>query len=138
MGPADPSSWKRILTSVMSDTRPRTFVVDDELDIAKLMVVILQMNLFDAQPFCDPLEALEAAKAEAPEYLISDVVMPQMNGLELAAAVQEVVPGCKVLLFSGQVGAQELIERSAAEGRRFDLVQKPIQPAELVAALRAL
>ena len=49
-------------------SRPRVFVVDDEIDIAKLLVVILQMNLFDAIPFTDPQAALEAARAETPDY----------------------------------------------------------------------
>ena len=37
------------------ESLPRIFVVDDELDIAKLLVVMLQMNHFDAIPYSDPL-----------------------------------------------------------------------------------
>ena len=58
-------------------SRPRVFVVDDEIDIAKLLVVILQMNLFDALPFADPQAALQAAGAEAPDYLISDKILSE-------------------------------------------------------------
>jgi DNA-binding NtrC family response regulator len=117
---------------------PRTFIVDDEIEIAKMMAVILRMNLFDAIPYDNPEEALEAAKAESLEFLITDVAMPKMNGVELANAVVDAVPECKVLLFTGKVGAEEIIEQSAREGRTFQLVQKPIHPTDLVAVLRGL
>lgn len=58
------SVCRAIVTSLWKtrfESQPRIFVVDDELDIAKLLVVVLQMNLFDAIPCPDPLEALEAA-----------------------------------------------------------------------------
>ena len=119
-------------------SRPRVFVVDDELDIAKLLVVILQMNLFDAVPFADPQAALEAARAEAPDYLISDIVMPQMTGIELAIAIKRDIPTCKILLFSGKVGGLELINNAAEAGHRFPLVEKPVHPAKLLETIRRL
>ena len=119
-------------------SRPRVFVVDDELDIAKLLVVILQMNLFDAVPFADPQAALEAARAEAPDYLISDIVMPEMTGIELAIAIRREIPTCKILLFSGKVGALELITSAVEAGHSFPLVEKPIHPTKLVEVIRDL
>jgi DNA-binding NtrC family response regulator len=119
-------------------SRPRVFVVDDEIDIAKLLVVILQMNLFDAVPFADPQAALEAAKAEAPDYLISDIVMPEMTGIELAIAIRRDIPTCKILLFSGKVGALELINNAREAGHSFSLVEKPIHPTKLIEAIRQL
>ena len=119
-------------------SRPRVFVVDDEIDIAKLLVVILQMNLFDAVPFADPQAALDAARAEAPDYLISDIVMPQMTGIELAIAIRRDIPTCKILLFSGKVGATELINNAGEAGHRFSLVEKPIHPAKLIEAIQHL
>jgi DNA-binding NtrC family response regulator len=121
-----------------TNSRPRVFVVDDELDIAKMLAVILQMNLFDAIPYSDSEVALQAAKDLPPDYLISDIVMPKLNGIDLAIAIQIVVPTCKVLLFSGQVGAPELIKIARETGHSFELVQKPIHPAKMVAALRSL
>jgi DNA-binding response OmpR family regulator len=121
-----------------AEPRPCIFVVDDKLDIAKMLTVILQMNMFRAIPFCDPLIAMEAAIAKRPDYLISDIVMPGMNGIDLAVRVQHAVPTCKILLFSGQVGASELIEQAREAGYDFELVQKPIHPAKLVAAIRSL
>ena len=120
------------------ESHPRIFVVDDEPEIAKMLAVILQMNLFDAVPYTDPREALEAARVEAPEYVITDIVMPGMNGVELAIHLRQAAPACKVLLFTGQVGSSELIRDAEAAGNRFVLVQKPIHPTKLVEAIRSL
>jgi DNA-binding NtrC family response regulator len=119
-------------------SNPRTFVVDDEENIAKMLAVVLQMNLFDAIPHFDPVGALEAARLEAPDYLISDIGMPGMNGIELAIAMQGVAPQCKVLLFSGQVGAAEMVAEANERGHRFELLQKPVHPKVLVEVLQKM
>ena len=120
------------------ESHPRISVVDDEISIAKMLCVILQMHLFDAVPFADPQVALEAARAEPPDYLISDIVMQGMTGIELAVFFEREVPACKVLLFSGQVNAQELIRQAKEAGHTFSFLQKPLHPTELVAVLRKL
>jgi CheY-like chemotaxis protein len=120
------------------ESQPRIFVVDDELEIAKMLTVILQMNLFNAVPFTDPQQALDAARAAPPDYLISDVVMPGMNGIELAMQLRREIPACKILLFSGQIGAADLLQEAKATGHDFLLVQKPIHPTKLVEAIRSL
>jgi len=118
--------------------KPRVFVVDDEEDIAKIMSVVLQMNLFDAVPYQDPIMALREADHTPPDYLISDITMPGMNGIELAIAIQAKVPACKVLLFTGQIGATELVEEARKDGHSFGLLMKPVHPRALVGALASL
>lgn len=120
------------------ESHPSIFVVDDELEIASMLTVVLQMNLFNAVSFSDPEAALESARKSVPDYLISDIVMPGMSGVELAIAVRRDVPTCKILLFSGHVDAAELIDRARALGHEFALVQKPIHPTKLVEAIRNL
>jgi FixJ family two-component response regulator len=112
------------------ESRPRIFVVDDQLEIAKMLTVVLQMNLFDAIAYTDPHEALEAAKVVPPDYIISDIVMPGLTGIELAIRVRTEIPTCKVLLFSGHIDAPALIEEAKASGHSFSLVEKPIHPTK--------
>jgi DNA-binding response OmpR family regulator len=114
---------------------PRVFVVDDEISIAKMLSVILQINLFDATPFADPIAALEVARVSPPEYLISDIAMEGMTGIELARIVRREIPGCKILLFSALAEGSELVRRA---GEKFSFLQKPVHPTELVSALRNL
>jgi DNA-binding NtrC family response regulator len=125
------------MTSAFKE-HPRVFVVDDEPDIAQMMSVVLQMNLFDAVAFSNPEEALTAARAEAPDYLISDISMRGMTGIELAVVMQTEMPECKVLLFSGQVEGPAMIQEAAEKGHRFSFLQKPVRPADLIATLKEL
>lgn len=117
----------------------RVFVVDDENVIASSMAMILCLQGgFHATAFTNPLKALEAAHAEAPDVLITDVVMPQMSGIELAIRLREFCPDCKVLLFSGRAATDDMIEATHGTGCAFELLVKPVHPADLLMKIRNL
>jgi DNA-binding NtrC family response regulator len=117
----------------------RVFVVDDEDVIASSLAMILRYNGgFHATSFSDPLEALQATRFEAPDLLITDVVMPQLSGVDLAIQVQERCPNCKVLLFSGQFATAHLLESARARGYDFEVLSKPVHPADLLAGIQSL
>jgi len=127
--------------NIVSQTQkqPRVFVVDDEHVIASTLAMILRLQGgFHARAFTQPLEALEAARLDAPDLLISDVVMPLLSGIELAIQVREHCPDCKVLLFSGQAATADMLETARANGYDFDLLLKPIHPSDLLARIRNL
>jgi DNA-binding NtrC family response regulator len=117
---------------VSSNPVPRIFVVDDEPVIASTLVAILQMNGFSAKFFTCPLDAMAAARLKAPDLLISDVAMPGISGIDLAIQMKAQYPTCKVLLFSGQAATMDLLEDARAQGHDFDLLLKPVPPAELL------
>lgn len=114
------------------------FVVDDEYVIAKTLAMILKTQGFDAKPFYEPHEALEAARIESPALLITDVVMPGMSGIDLAIQVKQDCPNCKVLLFSGQAATNDLLETANKAGHNFQLLSKPVHPKDLLAAITQL
>jgi DNA-binding response OmpR family regulator len=118
--------------------RPCVFVVDDESVIALSLATILCRSGFDAKPFTEPLIALKAARSEAPELLISDVVMPKLSGFDLAVQIQEFCPKCKVLMFSGQAATADLLQTARASGRDFELLLKPVHPQDLLNKIRAI
>jgi len=93
----------------------RIFIVDDEHVITSTLAMILRNQGFEATSFTEPLDALEAALCEAPDLLISDVMMPRLSGIELAIEVRKHCPECKVLLFSGA------LLHGSSEGRAFPL-----------------
>ena len=101
------------------------------------MILHLQGG-FHATSFTDLLKALQAAHTGSPDLLISDVVMPQMSGIDLAIQLGDVCPGCKVLLFSGQAATAGLLEEAGAKGHRFGILMKPVHPADLLARIRTL
>jgi CheY-like chemotaxis protein len=112
--------------------RPRVFVVDDEQVIASTLATILLHLGFEATAFTQPLLALQAARAQAPDLLISDVVMPLLSGIDLAIQVQEFCPNCKILLFSGQAATSNLLQTARANGHDFELLTKPVHPKDLL------
>ena len=119
-------------------SRPIAFVVDDEMIIASTLAAILKVSGFAAVAFSDPREALLAAESRPPSLIISDVIMPGMNGVELAVQFKTKYPNCKILLFSGQAATVELLESARNEGHDFVLLEKPIHPSDLLAAIKKL
>ena len=113
----------------------RVFVVDDEFIVASSLTLILRHKGFDAISFCGPMDALRAAQNEAPDLLISDVLMPRLSGVELAIQIQALYPHCKVVLFSGQASTVSLLEAAKAEGHDFELLAKPVRPSHLLAVI---
>ena len=98
----------------------RIFVVDDERLIAVTLAEILNQAGFDAVPFHQPLQALEASQAGQPDLLLSDVMMPRLTGIDLAIQMRALLPRCKVLLFSGMPDTVELLKKSAEQGHLSD------------------
>ena len=114
----------------------RVFVVDDEPLIASTLTTILNMNGFSADCFTDPTAALKVPVAEMPDLLISDVMMPQLSGIELAIRMRDQKPDLRVLLISGQAGTTDLLEGARQLGHNFKLLEKPIPPQRLLFELR--
>ena len=111
-------------------------VVDDEKIIAETLTMILKQSGFHAKFFTDPTEALRAARSEAPDLLLSDVVMPQLSGVDLAIAIRKDCPQCKVLLFSGQANTEDLLAKAREQGYNFTLLSKPLHPVDLLRRIR--
>lgn len=124
---------------VLQSQQPYVFVVDDEDVIATSLTMILRLQGgFRARAFNEPYKALEAARLEAPDLLISDVVMPEISGIDLAIQIRECCPNCKVLLFSGQAATVHLLEAARGNGHDFELLLKPVHPADLLIKIRNL
>lgn len=111
-------------------------VVDDEPLIADTMTEILKRSGFDAACAYDGQAGLELALKIAPDIVLTDVVMPLMNGIQLAIAVRKALPSAEIFLLSGQAGVSDLVERGRREGYMFELIAKPVHPEKLLQRLR--
>ena len=114
------------------------FVVDDEKVISDTLAVILRLNGFAATSFTNPLEALNYASSGSPDLLVSDVVMPELSGIDLAIQIKEKYPNCKILLFSGQAATSDLLQSARERGHEFHLLTKPVHPTDLLQRIRNL
>ena len=117
----------------------RVLVVDDERCIADTLAAILCKSGYDATACYEAETALLQCESVPPDLVISDVVMPGMNGIQLATLIHDRHPHCKILLFSGQIAiALDMLEEARIQGRDFELLAKPIHPSELLIRLSAL
>jgi CheY-like chemotaxis protein len=123
---------------VPETVKPLVFVVDDEKVIASTLAAILESSGFTAKAFVDPMEALRAAETRCPDIMLTDVVMPQLNGIDLGIQFKAMYPECRILLFSGQAVTGDLLNEAKREGHHFDILAKPVHPNELLTAIRAL
>ena len=116
--------------------RPKVLVVDDEQVIADTLAKILDINGYDASAVYSGTSAVESARALAPDLIISDVIMQDMDGIEAAIRIRKFLPGCKILLFSGQAATADLLENARSQGHDFEILAKPVHPSELLAKLK--
>ncbi len=113
----------------------RILVVDDEHVIADTLAVILRNSGYNVAVCYDAQSALRECDRHTPDLIVSDVVMPGMNGVDMAFLVRERHPACKVLLFSGQASCLDLLEQARRRGYDFDLLHKPVHPKDLLAKI---
>ncbi len=118
--------------------RPSILVVDDQEMIADSLLDILNGAGFRAVAAYDGASALRMAELAQPDYLLTDVVMPAMNGVELAIAIRKKYPATRIVLFSGQVGISDILMQGKQHGYEFELIAKPIHPDKLIDQLKRI
>ena len=111
-------------------------VVDDEPAIRMTAAAILEMHGYKTAIASDGEEALECALKIRPDLVLSDVVMPNMNGVQLAIALREALPETRILLFSGNTATTDILEGARSQGYEFKILAKPVPMEELLTEVR--
>jgi DNA-binding NtrC family response regulator len=111
-----------------SRSRPRILVVDDETAIADTLAMILAIQRYDVRVAYSAEQAIEILSQWRPDIAILDVVLPAMNGIDLAIVTKANHPACDILLFSGHSNTGLLLEEAARKGHRFEVLAKPVHP----------
>ena len=116
------------------------YVVDDEVAIASTLAAILVESGYSAKYFTSPFEALDVARSEPPQVLISDYSMPGLTGLELARALALLCPQCSVILLSALDLSciQTQIDKFPMPIPRFTFFCKPVAVRTLLEAIRQI
>jgi CheY-like chemotaxis protein len=113
----------------------RIIVVDDEAIIAHTLVDILKGEGYDALAMTDGVSAVKSASAVEPDVVITDVIMPNLNGIEAAKQILKVCPRCRIIFLSGQTASADLLAKATAEGYDFQVLAKPVSPDRLLSIL---
>jgi CheY-like chemotaxis protein len=120
------------MNSTRAPYSPLILVVDDETVIAQTLSAILRKSGYSVVTAYDAEGALETALDAPPGLVISDVMLPGMNGIELGLTIRRIFPECKVILFSGHTDAARLLSKAANGGNPFVCLRKPVPPALLL------
>jgi PAS domain S-box-containing protein len=111
-------------------------LVEDEPMILEMTVVMLQRLGYTILPAATPGEALQLARrhANAIDLLMTDVVMPEMNGRDLAKSLQSLYPELKCLFMSGYTA--NVIAHHGVLDEGVNFLQKPFSQKDLAAKIR--
>ncbi len=120
-----------------ASSRPRVVVVDDELSMAEMLADGLNERGYDAVAMGSSRRAAAALEAGGVDALVTDLRMPEMDGLELLAVARDVAPECPVLVMTAYSAVDSAIE-SIRRGA-YHYLSKPFKVDELLLFLaRAL
>ena len=116
--------------------KPRVLVVDDNADIREYVASLLSGDYL-VQTAVDGLDGLEQARALPPDLVLTDVMMPRMDGFELLAALQAdpVTLGVPVVMLSARAGEEGTLQ--GLDAGADDYLVKPFTARELLARVRS-
>jgi DNA-binding response OmpR family regulator len=117
---------------------PRVLVVDDDPVILKLLQVNFEMEGFEVLTAADGADGLAAARATAPDVIVTDVMMPNMDGFAFLSALREepATQTTPVIIVSAK--AQTSDRREGLDAGADDYLTKPFEPLELVERVTTL
>ena len=111
---------------------PKVLVVDDDPVIIRLLEVNFEMEGFEVVTAVDGMDGVEKCRAEQPDIVVSDVMMPKLNGLELCVALKAdpATSGIPVVLLSAKAQVADI--RAGLDAGADDYVTKPFEPLDLI------
>jgi DNA-binding NtrC family response regulator len=112
----------------MSNTK-LVLVVDDEPELREVIRYLLEDANYRVIEAVDGQDGLQKALAEKPDLILSDVMMPKMDGLQMLAEIKSQL-NCPVVMISGFADVKKI--RTAWHLGAFDFVDKPFKSNELL------
>jgi len=116
----------------------RILIVEDEKVVADTLGQILAANGYEIHVVYSAEDAISLVASWTPDVAILDVMLPKMNGIELAVILKENLAACQVLLFSGQPSVESLMQKASNEGHQFEILAKPVHPTVMLNAISTL
>ncbi|HZR13672.1 MAG TPA: response regulator transcription factor [Acidimicrobiia bacterium] len=115
--------------------RPRVLVVEDDRNVADVVVRYLEREGFDVVGVGDGYEALTRAEAEPPDIVVLDLMLPGLDGLEVCRRLRASTP-VPVIMLTARGEEDDRI--AGFEVGADDYVSKPFSPRELTARVKAV
>jgi PAS domain S-box-containing protein len=118
----------------------RLLLVEDDPSVREVLAEYLENQGYTVLSADDGEEGLEVARREgcAVDLVLTDVVMPRMNGVELARLLRDEFPHIKVLLISGHTKDRKRVVEESLKWPSCSFLQKPFAPRDLGLRIREL
>jgi two-component system response regulator AtoC len=116
-------------TEAMETHEEVVLVVDDEINLRKVLGTLLRRSGYSVRTASDGLEALDVLSREAISVIVTDLKMPRMNGLELLSKVHHDRPDIPVIMVTAFGTVDRAVE--AIKAGAFDFITKPFDRTEL-------
>jgi DNA-binding response OmpR family regulator len=117
---------------------PTVLLVEDDPVILRLLEVNFELEGFTVLLAHDGAEGVEVARAERPDAIVSDIMMPRVSGLELLAELKgdDETRAIPIVLLSAKAQTADL--KAGTDAGADDYVTKPFEPLDLVDRVNAL
>lgn len=117
---------------------PRILVTDDEPNIVRLIQVNLERQGFTVETANNGAQALEKIRANRPDLLVSDVMMPEMDGFELLSNIRRdpLLENLPVIMLTAKAQDRDVLEGYTRGADMY--LTKPFNPIELVTFAKRL
>jgi two-component system, cell cycle response regulator CpdR len=109
---------------------PKILLAEDDNDMRRFLVKALQNAGYDVISFDNGLSAYQRLREEPFELLLTDIVMPEMDGIELARRACELDPDIKIMFITGF--AAVALNSDSAAPKNAKVLSKPVHLRELV------
>lgn len=118
--------------------KTRILVVEDEFGLQEIFKEIFVMEGYDVKVATDGMNGLEEFKKFNPDLIFTDVVMPNMSGLELVGKAREINPSVKVVYISGFFGIRRLRQELDNEILKYGYptLSKPFKTSEMLGLVK--
>jgi two-component system response regulator HydG len=115
-------------------TTPKVLIVDDETSILDTLRILFKREGFEVHTAVGGQQGVDALPEVRPDFVLSDIRMPGVGGLEVLSAARELDPTLPVILMTAQASLQTAIQ--AVNQGAFHYIQKPFSNDELLVICR--
>lgn len=117
----------------------KVLLVDDNQLASEAMQMVLESDGFDVDAADNAKQALASLKNSSPDIVITDIVMPDMDGLEFIRSIRELSTGVPILAISGMESEDGALYLKQAEKLGADIcLSKPVSRGQLLESVRYL
>ena len=113
---------------------PKILIIDDEQVFADTLAQIFRGEGYDCRAVYSAEQALETIASWEPALTVVDVMLPGMNGIDLAIKLKDAYPSVAVMMISGQLATGGLVDDAAQKGHSFSILPKPFPVPDLLSS----